>query len=128
VKGCLEDCGHQVFLADTFVKAQQLICNHKIDLIISDVHLENGGTVFDFLRWVKKSEQLEVSTIPFVLFSSKPTPMAKYLADGIRISSRTLGAIKYVEMETFDAAEFRRHINSVLPVGKQLTKSLSVGD
>lgn len=118
VKACLEDCGHKVFLVDTFVNAQALLGRQSIDLIISDVHLENGGNVFDFLRWAKKNER--TCALPFVLFSSRPTPMAKYLADGVRVSARTLGAAKYIEMETFDAAEFREHIDSLLPKEKQV--------
>ncbi len=82
VKACLESCGHQVFVVDSFRKALDLLRVQKIDLIISDVHLENGGSVFDFLRLVKKGQW--TCEIPFVLFSSQPTPMAKYLADGIR--------------------------------------------
>ena len=117
VKACLEDYGHQVFVVDTFRKALDLLSIQKIDLIISDVHLENGGTVFDFLRLVKKGQW--TCEIPFVLFSSQPTPMAKYLADGIRTTARHLGAVKYIEMETFDAAQFQNHINGLLPPEKQ---------
>src|SRR5579883_2628439 len=94
VKACLESCGHEVFVVDTFVKAKALLKTQNIDVIISDVHLENGGSVFDFLRWVKKLER--TADIPFVLFSAKPSPMAKYLADGVRTSARMLGAAKYI--------------------------------
>ncbi len=119
VKRCLKECGHTIFAVDTFVKAKDLLKTESIDLIISDVHLQNGGNVFDFLRWAKKAER--TADIPFVLFSSQPTPMAKYLADGVRISSRMLGAAKYIEMETFDAAEFQAQINELLAQKKQTT-------
>jgi CheY-like chemotaxis protein len=118
VTACLEECGHQVFVVNTFEKAIALLRTQKIDLIISDVHLENGGSVYDFLRLVKKGQW--TCEIPFVLFSSQPTPMAKYLADGMRTTARHLGAIKYIEMETFDAAQFQNHINSLLPPEKQI--------
>jgi len=117
VKTCLEKCGHEVTVVDSFLKAMEVIANRKIDLIISDVHLQNGGSVFDFLRFVKKSELTR--EIPFVLFSSQPTPMAKYLADGVRTSARALGAIKYIEMEIFNPALFQENINSLLPAEKQ---------
>lgn len=116
VKACLEDCGHKVFVTDTFVKAKIVLRTEKIDLIISDVHLENGGNVFDFLRWAKNAEP--TSEIPFVLFSSKPSPIAKYLADGVRTAARMLGAVRYIEMETFDASTFQEHINELLPQTK----------
>jgi CheY-like chemotaxis protein len=112
VQTCLVDCGHDVLVVNTFEKAIALLKTQKIDLIISDVHLENGGNVFDFLRLVKKGQW--TCQIPFVLFSFQPTPMAKYLADGVRTAMRYLGVIKYIEMETFDAAEFRENINSSL--------------
>jgi CheY-like chemotaxis protein len=121
VKDCLEPSGHQVFVVDTFVKAKALLKTQNIDLIISDVHLENGGSVFDFLRWVKKAER--TAEIPFVLFSSKPSPVAKYLADGVRTASRMLGAIKYIEMDSFDGAQFREHINGLLPQGKLIVEA-----
>jgi CheY-like chemotaxis protein len=116
VKTCLEECGHEVSVVNNFVKAKALLSSRGADLIISDVHLENGGDVFDFLRWVKKNQK--TSSIPFVLFSSQPTPTAKFFADGLRTTARILGAAKYIEMEIFDAAEFRDHIHSVLPKEK----------
>jgi CheY-like chemotaxis protein len=118
VKACLEDSGHSVFVVNSFQKALALLSAKKIDLIVSDVHLENGGSVFDFLRAVKKGQW--TCEIPFVLFSLKPTPLAKYLADGIRTTARHLGAIKYIEMETFDAAQFQEQINVLLPLDKQV--------
>ncbi len=112
VRDCLMDCGHQVFVVDTFTEAMALLKTQKIDLIISDVHLQNGGNVFDFLRLVKKSQR--TCEIPFVLFSFQPTPLAKYLSDGVRTAMRYLGGVKYIEMETFDAARFREHISGVI--------------
>jgi CheY-like chemotaxis protein len=123
VSACLEACGHKVFVVDTFVKAKGLLKSQNIDLIISDVHLVNGGNVFDFLRWAKGGAA--TSKIPFVLFSNKPTPTAKYLADGVRISARMLGAVKYLEMDEFDAVNFQKHINELLPPDKQTTNQTS---
>jgi len=117
VKACLEDCGLHVFVVDTFRKALDLLSVQKIDLIISDVHLENGGNVFDFLRVVKKGQR--TCEIPFVLFSLQPTAMAKYLADGLRTTARHLGAVKYIEMETFDGVQFQEDINGLLSQGNQ---------
>ncbi len=44
VKACLEECGHEVFVVDTYVKALALLRDQKVDLIISDVHLEMVAT------------------------------------------------------------------------------------
>jgi CheY-like chemotaxis protein len=112
VKACLEKFGHTVIVVSTFLKALDLLRSKNVDLILSDVHLENGGTVFDFLRHVKRGKN--TYHIPFVLFSSKPTPLAKYLADGVRTAARHLGAVKYIEMETFDADKFAEQINHLL--------------
>ncbi len=57
VKRCLELAGHEVLFVDTFIRAKSVLKQHAFDLIISDVHLENGGSVFDFLKWVKYSQE-----------------------------------------------------------------------
>jgi CheY-like chemotaxis protein len=113
VTKCLEAYGHEVFVVDTFAVAINYLDTHKIDLILSDVHLENGGNVFDFLRRVKKDTK--TNHIQFVLYSLGPTPLAKYLSDGVRTSARYLGAVKYIEMKTFDAVDFSGQINDLLP-------------
>jgi len=107
-----------VLVASDFIRAQALLCVQNVDLIISDVHLENGGSVFDFLRVVKWSER--TAAIPFVLFSLKPTSVAKYLADGTRITARILGAVKYIEMDIFDSARFQQEINGLLALEKSV--------
>jgi CheY-like chemotaxis protein len=112
VKACLEECGYEVFLARNFTKAIAMLNTEKIDLIVSDVHLENGGNIFDFLRVVKKSHLTR--EIPFVLFSFKPSPRAKYLADGTRTALRHLGASKYIEMDTFDVLQFQEQIKGLV--------------
>jgi len=114
----LKESGHEVDVVETFTEATSLLHRqHKIDLIVSDVHLENGGNVFDFLRWIKRNPAMGETM--FVMFSSKPTRAAKYLEDGIRVSARMLGAAMYITMENFDSDEFRKKIDSLLPAGNQ---------
>ncbi|CAN5662932.1 hypothetical protein BH10CYA1_BH10CYA1_51780 [soil metagenome] len=113
VKSCLEKSQHQVLVATTFLQAKALLAVQEIDLIISDVHLQNGGDVFDFLKWSKNVGR--VAKIPFVLFSFGPTPMAKYLSEGLRISARILGAVRYIEMQNFETESFREQIDALLP-------------
>ncbi len=83
-----------------------------MDMIISDIHLQNGGNVFDFLRWVKKNPS--TSNTPFIILSVEPTRTAKYLEDGLRTSARLLGVTKYISMETFDSVDFCKQINLLL--------------
>lgn len=101
VTACLAKCGHQTIVVDSFVKAKELLSTQSCGLIISDVHLENGGSVFDFLRWVKEAPP-PLNTVPFVLLSVEPTKRAKYLGEGVRMAARHLGAAKYISMEKFD--------------------------
>jgi len=81
-------------------------------MIISDIHLQNGGNVFDFLRWVKKNPS--TTDTPFVLLSVEPSKTAKFIEDGLRTTARLLGATKYILMETFDSDEFRKQIDVLL--------------
>ncbi len=112
----LELSGYKVIRAKNFNEAIRVLRDVRVDsavLIISDVHLQNGGNVFDFLRWVKRNA--DTQEVPFVLFSSNPSILAKYLEDGLRTTSRLLGATMFMTMEPFDQAEFRRKIESLLP-------------
>ena len=114
----LEQSGHKVILSRNFADAISILRTQGVDLIISDVHLQNGGSVFDFLRWVK-SNPLTKET-PCVLFSLEPTVVAKYVEDGVRACARMLGAAMYITMETFDADTFRKLIDSLLPTDDQI--------
>jgi CheY-like chemotaxis protein len=104
-----------VIIVDSFALAITVLREQSIDLIISDVHLENGGSVFDFLKSVKSKPLLAL--IPFVLFSLEPTKVAKYLADGVQTAARVVGAAKYISMDEFDAAKFIEEIEELLPPG-----------
>lgn len=102
VTECLVVRGHhELCVVSTFERAKATLKDHAFDLIISDVHLENGGSVFDFLRWAKTHAQ--VRKIPFVLLSVAPSEPAKFMADGVRMAARALGASRYITMDTFDA-------------------------
>ncbi len=88
----LTESGHSVVLSKSFAEAIRVLARGSIDLVISDVHLENGGSVFDFLKWVRLNPGTKAA--PFVLLSSNPSVLAKYLEDGIKITLRALGASK----------------------------------
>ncbi len=110
---CLNAVGHDVHVVDRFSQAKEILHGYHCNLIVSDVHLENGGSVFDFLQWVKSDPLL--SGIPFVLLSLEPTVIAKYLSDGVRITARHLGAAQYIVMEEFDPLMLRTELLRYLP-------------
>ena len=113
--------GHKVISCNTFTKAIAILQQpHKIDMIISDVHLENGGHVFDFLRWLKLNPAAHVTLL--VLFSFQPTPLAKYLEDSVRTAARMLGVAMYITMNSFDSDNFRKQIDSLLPEEDKATE------
>lgn len=113
VSATLKEFGHTVFQANNFPDAMHLLGQQDVDLIIGDVHLQNGGSVFDFLRWVKGDPHLRL--IPFVCFSTEPVEVAKYLSDGVRTAARALGAARYVTMERFDRAVLLAEVEWLLP-------------
>lgn len=113
IGNCLESVGHTVTKVDTFHNAMEILRKSDFDLIVSDVHLQNGGSVFDFLRWVKGDPHM--CATPFVCFSAEPPEVGKYLADGVRTAARSLGAARYIGMETFDGALFLHEIEWLIP-------------
>lgn len=109
----LEHFGHVVYKSAKFQDAMDILRQREVDMIIGDVHLQNGGSIFDFLRWVKGDPHLRA--VPFVCFSTEPQEVPKYLSDGVRTAARALGAAKYLTMERFDRAVFRAEIEWLLP-------------
>lgn len=113
VRDCLEHAGHEVEVVDSFTRATESLSDCSFDLIMSDVHLENGGSVFDFLRWTKSQRHLQA--VPFVLFDLRPTEMSKYLTDAVRTSARALGAARHITMDTFDCHRLNTLVVELLP-------------
>ncbi len=109
--------GYKVTLCKDFAAAAKILDTKNIALIIADVHPENGGSVFDFLRYAKRNPSTQ--TIPFVLFSLRPTRLAKYLEDSVRTTSRLLGCDLFLSMEYFVEEKFRKKIGSLLPPSQE---------
>lgn len=112
VSDCMTMAGHEVHIATSYKKAIGTLKNLQIDLIISDVHLENGGNVFDFLRWSK--EHPKFHSIPFVFLSLNPSVRAQYLIDGVRVAARALGASRYISMKTLEPDFLNAEIQELL--------------
>jgi CheY-like chemotaxis protein len=119
VSECLERSGHSVLRANRFETAMRILEQQQVDLIVSDVHLQNGGDIFDFLVKVHVSPGLQ--GVPFVCFSFQPTELAEYLSQGVQTAARMLGATSYISMRIFDPQEFAYRINELLPKRTQLT-------
>jgi CheY-like chemotaxis protein len=105
----LEHYGHRVVKAATFHDSMEVLRNSAVDLIISDVHLQNGGSVFDFLRWTKGDPHMH--GIPFVCFSAEPPELGKYPSDGVRTAARALGAARYLTMSILTQLHFATRLN-----------------
>ncbi len=116
IADCLERVGHSVTRVDTFHNAMEILRSKDFDLIISDVHLQNGGSVFDFLRWVKGDPHM--IDVPFVCYSSEPALVAKYLSDGVRTAARSLGAARYISMVKFDGPTLLQELEWLIPENK----------
>ncbi|MBX9695823.1 MAG: hypothetical protein K2Z81_25785 [Cyanobacteria bacterium] len=109
---CLEQSGYEVEIVSSFRKAITALNERTFDMIISDVHLENGGSVFDFLKWVKSRQTLQA--VPFVLLNLEPSPIARYVEDGVRTAARLMGAAKYISIDEFECSRLREEINKLL--------------
>lgn len=112
VVACLKALGHSVIAPTRFTDAIIFLKKTRVDLVISDVHLENGGSVFDFLKWIRSNKV--TSTTPFILYSCSPTELAKYVEDALKTTSRLLGANLYLSMESFDPEHFGKQIQRAL--------------
>lgn len=109
----LSRCGHNALLVDRYCDAIFLLNQSiKCDLIISDVHLQNGGDVFDLLRWVRTSS--DRADLPFIMLNCEPTLNARYLDETIRTTARLLGVSLYVTQEKFDSDELVGKIDMLL--------------
>lgn len=116
VSASLKSLDCRITICKNFPKAIEILGNRACDLIISDVHLENGGNVFDFLRWAK-ANPLSKDT-PFVLLSCHPTKMAKYVEDGVRTTARLLGADLFLTYEHFDPSSFCQLIEPLVSTNR----------
>jgi two-component system sensor histidine kinase/response regulator len=111
VKAALEGADHNVTVIDNFSIAKPLLQSAAFDVIIADVRLENGGSVFDFLRWIKSDPILKI--IPVVLLSLRAGKLAKHLRDGLQIASRELGAAKYIVSEPLEPDYLNEQISDL---------------
>ena len=112
VVACLKTLGHSIIAPTRYTEAIIFLKKTKVNLVISDVHLENGGSVFDFLKWIRTNNV--TSTTPFILYSCSPTEPAKYVEDALKTTSKLLGANLYLSMESFDSEHFGKQIQRAL--------------
>lgn len=110
----LESPGHQLHSTESLYGAMDYLKTYKVDIIISDVHLENVSA-FEFLRGVKAYQP--AANIPFLFYCIEPSPLAKSFFETIKVSAQKLGATDVVYLEHFDAAKLCLKIESYLPPG-----------
>jgi CheY-like chemotaxis protein len=110
IREALPDCEIQLF--DHVSQAIQAINREDFDLIVSAVHLEHDGSVFDFLKTVKTN--IRFHHIPFVFYCSKSSTFARSVRHGLQIAAHALGAEKYITMEHYDRDILRDELISVL--------------
>lgn len=108
IRRAVPDC--ELSIVDTVESAVALLTQEDFQLIISAVHLEFDGSVFDFLKMCKVQ-----ASLPFIFYCSKSSTFARSVRDGLQIAARALGAEKYITMEEFDAQELRDEIVEFLP-------------
>jgi PleD family two-component response regulator len=107
----LEPSGHELVVVNTINAAMHQLKEEQFDMIICAVFLENES-VFDFLKICK--HDLMYRSIPFVFYCCKTSQFARSVRDGLQIAARTLGAERYVIMESFDAYSLKSQVEECL--------------
>jgi two-component system cell cycle response regulator len=87
LRGMFQPLGYKVLGAQSIQEALELAHQNAVDLIISDVHL-NNETGFDFIKIVRQDPRLK--SVPFLFLSSSVTN------DSAERTARALGAIKLI--------------------------------
>lgn len=100
----------------TIEEAIPLLEHRYFDLIISAVHLEHDGSVFDFLKYAKSNPKS--SSVPFVFYCCQSSTFARSVRDGLQIAARVLGADKYITMEHYDRDKLRAEFKDYLPLSE----------
>lgn len=106
----LPDC--EIVTVQTVDRALGLLERQEFQLIISAVHLEYDGSVFDFLKEAKRNPITK--RIPFVFYCARTSTFARSVRHGLQIAARTLGADKYITMESFDPERLRAEFLQLL--------------
>jgi CheY-like chemotaxis protein len=111
IQDALPDC--ETVVVDTVDKAEHLLSVGAYHLIVSAVHLEYDGSVFDFLKSAK--QRPSTKGVPFVFYCSQSSTFARSVRDGLQIAARALGAEKYITMELHNSEELRLQFLEFLP-------------
>ncbi|HEY9717811.1 MAG TPA: response regulator [Trichormus sp.] len=107
----LDPLGFEIISFNSQPRALEYLVSNQVDMIISAVHLQSGN-VFDFLKWVK-GDSLN-NTAKFVFFCAEPTELAKYVWPAVQTAALTLGADRYIAMESFNEHELRQSLADVI--------------
>ena len=123
IEAALPDCEivHTVMIEQAIPKL--LNPKEQFDLIISAVHLENDGSVFDLLKVAKGNPA--TSKVPFIFYCSRSSKFARSVRDGLQIAARALGADKYITMEIFDVYKLREEFVEFVPKLARIRNNLA---
>jgi len=113
----LPDCETEIVC--TVHDALAALDRKTFHLIISAVHLEHDGSVFDFLKSVRDNQFTKHT--PFVFYCSRTTSFARSVRHGLQIAARTLGADRYITMEYYDRAHLRAEFIKALSLNPELS-------
>ena len=108
-RSTFEPFGYKVLVAQNMEEALTLARNAAPDLILSDIHMEDGSG-YDFIRAVKANPQLK--SIPFVFITST------FLSTHDQTLGLSLGAMRFLT-RPIEPQTLLAEIEACLPPGKR---------
>lgn len=109
--------GHLIVVARSFGEAVTMLACSTFAMTICSAHLRTG-CAYELLRLVRTDpEQMDAR---FVFLSAKPTSAAKQVSRSTVATAMLLGADRYIIVQEFSPANFRKDIESLLqPLGEE---------
>jgi CheY-like chemotaxis protein len=117
LKALIEPHGYEVLVVHTIEQAYETLRREPVNMVIIAVHLQDGN-VFDFIRTVRADPNPDFKKLPLICLNLNPRLHAPYLNDSLEVSSKALGADRFITMEPYDAAILWAQIEQMLPAEK----------
>ncbi|RXJ66318.1 response regulator [Halarcobacter ebronensis] len=121
-KDVLEDFVNNIFAVETTKEALNILSNKKIDVIISDILLQDDNGI-DFLNYIKKEKDIQIPTILTTAHTD-----TKYLLDAIKLKvenyivkpiniKELLNSLHDVLLPFTQQKEIQKNINIIKMIG-----------
>ncbi|QKF81800.1 response regulator [Halarcobacter ebronensis] len=121
-KDVLEDFVNNIFAVETTKEALNILSNKKIDVIISDILLQDDNGI-DFLNYLKKEKDIQIPTILTTAHTD-----TKYLLDAIKLKvenyivkpiniKELLNSLHDVLLPFTQQKEIQKNINIIKMIG-----------